>query len=129
MTAKSLESGHTGEPCLMADIPPPKRQRGIARIPLDKVPTILHGVPGLIIGPAFSHYPGVIRECADAIASKFGVATSGNLFATVELVRYWSERQRHQVGNQRTYYEGATVAAAQPARQNALEGGTVFHAG
>ena len=85
MTAKSLESGHTGEPCLMADIPPPKRQRGIARIPLDKVPTILHGVPGLIIGPAFSHYPGVIRECADAIASKFGVATSGNLFATVEL--------------------------------------------
>jgi len=64
-----------------------RRQRGAVRIQQDQVPSIVQGVPGLIIGVAFSHYPGAVAECSAHLAEQFGVTLGRNLYATVENAR------------------------------------------
>lgn len=60
---------------------------GVSRVSEEKIPMLLQGIPGLLLGPAFVYYPGVFRDLIAALSSKFGVPGTGDVFSTADAVR------------------------------------------
>src|SRR4051794_40659667 len=86
-------------------------QPGLTRVPEDKIAAVIQGVPGLILGPAFTYHPGIIRDVITAVSGRFNVPATNDLYALCDSVKDEGHDEPELIKSIRSFLESRSASA------------------